>query len=77
MAYHVFPSFHELLVDDLTGIVFASADVNGLFDNGIRSTSESPSSTVLRLARFLASLPGRRAGDDRWKGHTWQGTVTD
>lgn len=77
MTYHVLPSFHELLIDNLAGIVFAGTNVNGLFDYGVRPTSESPSSTVLRLALFLASLPGRREGDDRQRGHTWQGTVTD
>ena len=77
ITYHVLPSFHELLIDDLAGIVFTGTNVNGLFNNSVRPTSESPSSTVLRLALFLASLPGRRTGDDRQRGHTWQGTVTD
>jgi hypothetical protein len=44
----MFPSLHKLLIDDLASIILARLDMNGLFDNGIRSTAKGLASTVLR-----------------------------
>ena len=43
----MFSPLHELLVDDLASIVLASLDVNRLFDDSIRPTTEGLTSPVL------------------------------
>lgn len=45
----MFSALHELLVNHLASIVGASFDVNGLFDDGIRATTESLSSPILNM----------------------------
>lgn len=45
--HHVFSPLHEFLVDNLTGIVFAGLDMNGLFDDSIGSAAECLSSAIL------------------------------
>ncbi len=62
----MFPSFHELLVNDLASIVFAGLDVYGLLNDGICPTAKCPPSTILGDAKLSRSSDGRR---------TWQGTV--
>ena len=39
---------HELLVDDLAGIVFAGVDVDGLLHDGVRPAPERLACAVLR-----------------------------
>jgi hypothetical protein len=50
-THHIFASLHELLVDDLAGIVLASLDVDRLFDDGVRSAAQSLACAVLTIAR--------------------------
>ena len=38
---------HELLVDDLAGIVLAGLDVHGLLYDGIRAAAQCLASTIL------------------------------
>lgn len=40
-------AFHELLVNDLAGIVLSSLDVDGLLDNGIRAAAQSTTCAIL------------------------------
>ena len=49
-TYHILPPLHKLFVDHLASIVFAGLDVNGLFDDSIRPTSESFTCTVLFIS---------------------------
>ena len=49
-TYHILPPLHKLFVDHLASIVFASLDVNGLFDDSIRPTPESFTCTVLFIS---------------------------
>jgi hypothetical protein len=46
-TYHVLSTLHELLVNDLAGIVFASLDVDGLLDYGVCARPEGLASPVL------------------------------
>ena len=39
---------HELLVDDLAGIVLSSLDVHGFLDNGIGALAECAACAVLQ-----------------------------
>ena len=50
ISYHVFASFHELLVDYLARIVYPCLDVDGLLDDGISPTSQSPARAILGSA---------------------------
>ena len=47
MAYHMFSTLHELLVDHFAGIISARLDVNGFFDYSIRSAAQRLSSPIL------------------------------
>ena len=40
-------TLHELLVNDFAGIIFASGDMNGLFDDGVGSAAEGLARPVL------------------------------
>lgn len=46
----MFSALHQLLIDDLACIIFASLDVDGLLDDGISSTAQRLARTV--LARY-------------------------
>lgn len=43
----MFATLHEFLVDDLAGIVFASFDMDGLFNDGIGSASQGLAGAIL------------------------------
>jgi len=43
----VFATFHELFVDDFTGVVFTRLNVDSLLDNGISSTAKRPAGSIL------------------------------
>jgi hypothetical protein len=54
------PPLHELLVDDLAGIVLAGLDVDGLLHDGIRSATKRLACAILvRNERGSESLGHR------------------
>ena len=50
-THHVFTALHELLVDDLTGIVLAGLDVYGLLHDGVRPAAEGLARPILSSSR--------------------------
>lgn len=50
-THHMFSPLHELLVDDLAGIVFAGLDVYGLLHDSICAASERSSCAILQKSR--------------------------
>jgi hypothetical protein len=50
-THHVFPTLHELLVNDLASIVFAGLDMYGLLDDGICAASKRASCAILQNKR--------------------------
>ena len=64
VSYHVFASFHELLVDHLASIVYSCLDVNGLLDNSIGPASQRPARAILGpTSDETTNQYGGRTGD--------------
>ena len=55
----MFSALHELLVDDLAGVVLAGLDVDGLFDDGVGAAPEGLARPVLGRGRYQQA--GRRS----------------
>ena len=52
------PPLHELLVDDLAGIVLAGLDVDGLFDDGVGTGAEGFAGAVLWVGGWVLARLG-------------------
>ena len=47
----MFSALHELLVDNLAGIIGSGLDVDGLLDDGVRAATQSLSGPILRTGK--------------------------
>jgi hypothetical protein len=63
VADHVLPTLHELLVDDLAGIVVVRANMHGFFDDGIGTAAKRLSCPVLCLEWARIDLTRDKAED--------------
>ena len=63
-THHVLAALHELLVDDLAGIVLAGLDVDGLLDDGVRAAPKGFACPVLE-SRIDSYQPRRSVGKAR------------
>ena len=61
-TYHVLPTLHEFLIDDLASIVLASLDVNGFLDDGVGSATQGLAGTILDIKGIVIS--NQRDGDE-------------
>lgn len=72
---HVLAALHELLVDDLAGIVLARLDVHGLLYDGVCSTAERLASAI--LPNSDENMPKQRHEHLNYSAHTWHGIVAE
>ena len=59
-TYHVLPTLHEFLVNDLASKVLAGLDVYRFFDDSIRPTSKGFTSPILQGYSISAPVNDRR-----------------
>jgi hypothetical protein len=52
----VFSTLHELLVDDLAGIIGTGLDMHGFLHDGIRSATQRLSRAILGI-RLISRMP--------------------
>lgn len=55
-TYHMLPSLHELLIDNLARIVFPRLDMDRFFHDCIRPTAKRFASTVLHPHQSISGL---------------------
>jgi hypothetical protein len=71
----MFPPLHELLIDNLTRIVFARLDMDRFFHDRIRPTAKRFASTILHTQSVVLSNEKRILSV--FSKPTWHGTVED